>query len=124
MKKMVVINLVLLTLLSCSQGIELNRVKGIHGPNAPKVTEQGVVFSILAPDAVLVTIAGNFNGWNHIATPLTKGNDGVWKITIPLPKNQKYLYQFVVDGYWIADPDNPKVENSGEGPVYSVIEVR
>ena len=33
----------------------------------------------------------------------------------------KYLYQFVVDDEWINDPDNPQLEDSGNGGPASVI---
>lgn len=108
----------------CSQSVNLNRVKGIIGPNAPIISEKGVLFKILAPEAVLVTIAGNFNGWNSLTTPLDKSTNGIWSILLPLPKGQKYYYKFVVDGYWIADPDNPDTENASGSGVLSIVNVK
>ncbi len=113
--------IMLILLLSCSETLNLNRVKGIRGSFAPVVTGEGVIFSILAPGASFVTIAGNFNGWNSQTTPMTKKIGGVWTITLPLEKKRKYNYMFVIDGYWVADPDNPVTENNGNGSVNSVI---
>ena len=103
--------------------LDLNRTKGIRGEYAPKVTDKGVVFSMKMPEATLVTIAGSFNGWNPRVTMLTADN-GIWTITLPLKKGQKYLYKFVVDGYWIADPDNPDTVSDGYGGANSVVAVK
>jgi len=39
---------------------------------------------------------------------------GAWLCRVDLPAG-KYLYQFVVDDEWINDPDNPALEDSGNG---------
>lgn len=109
---------------SCSQTLNLNRVNGIKGPNAPVIEGSSVLFRLDAPGASLVTIAGNFNGWNSQTTPLEKGTNGIWSIQLPLPAGQKYYYKFVLDGYWLADPDNPNTENSPGGGVLSIINLK
>lgn len=35
------------------------------------------------PGAVLVSLAGEFNGWHRHSHPLTRGADGVWELFIP-----------------------------------------
>lgn len=97
------------------------RYTGVTGPHAPKVTDKGVLFQLEAPEAVLVTIAGQFNGWNPDATALTKGADGVWSITLDLKKGIKQRYKYLVDGIWIPDPENPATEPDGFGSINSVI---
>ena len=96
--------LVLLSLVSCTQSVKLNRVLGIKGPNYPRVENNKVIFSIKAPDASVVTIAGNFNGWNPQVTALSHLTNQVWSIALPFKPGKKYYYKYVVDGYWIADP--------------------
>jgi 1,4-alpha-glucan branching enzyme len=108
-------------LAACAPGIQLNRVKGVRGEYAPVHTADGVRFSIKAPEAELVTIAGNFNGWNSYATELEKGAEGIWSIVIPLQQDRRYYYKFLVDGFWIADPDNPDTVSDGHGGVNSII---
>ena len=66
-----------------------------------------------------VALAGSFNGWDsrHL---LCEKDDGRWVCRVDLPAG-KYLYQFVVDDEWITDPDNPILEDSGNGGVASVL---
>ena len=66
-----------------------------------------------------VMLAGSFNGWDSRHTRCGKAGT-VWLCRIDLPPG-KYLYQFVVDDDWINDPDNPLLEDSGNGGVASVI---
>lgn len=124
MKILPVILLLMFTAASCSQTVRLNRAENIRGPYAPEVRTDGVLFRISAPQSVLVTIVGNFNGWNSQATELKKDAKGVWSVTLPLNQGKKYQYKFVVDGYWVADPDNPDTENNGSGSVNSVLVIK
>jgi len=60
-------------------------------------------FSLSAPRAKSVFIAGNFNQWNQSSHPLKKNKQGIWKSSIPLEPGQ-YEYRFFVDGEWQNDP--------------------
>lgn len=66
-----------------------------------------------------VTLAGSFNAWDSQHT-LCGHDTGGWVCRIDVPAG-KYLYQFVVDDNWINDPDNPLLEESGNGGMASVI---
>jgi 1,4-alpha-glucan branching enzyme len=69
-------------------------------------------FSLSAPRATSVFIAGNFNQWNLSAHPLKRGKKGVWKISLTLGPG-RYEYRFLVDGEWQNDPNSPSlVENA------------
>ncbi len=72
----------------------------------PKATPNGVEFSIYAPYAESVFVAGDFNNWNTSQLPLKKDQLGVWKRVIYLPPG-RYEYKFIVDGEYVADPMNP-----------------
>jgi len=61
-------------------------------------------FSLSAPQAKSVFIAGNFNQWNLSSHPLKQDKNGVWKISLPLGPG-RYEYRFLVDGHWQNDPD-------------------
>ncbi|MCX7881744.1 MAG: isoamylase early set domain-containing protein [Brevinematales bacterium] len=112
-------------LVACgSSTVNLLRAKGIRGKYAPLVRENSVTFALDAPEAEIVTICGTFNGWNPESTPLTRGEDGVWRITLTLTRGKKYVYKFVMDGYWLADPENPDVEPDGSGGYNSVVVVK
>ena len=69
--------------------------------------------------AHVVTLAGSFNGWDSQHYLCGKAS-GAWVCRVDLPAG-KYLYQFVVDDEWINDPDNPALEDSGNGGRASVI---
>ncbi len=62
-------------------------------------------FTLLAPQAVSVFLAGDFNQWNTSSHPLRRGKDGKWKISLSLNPGQ-YQYRFWVDGEWQNDPDS------------------
>lgn len=89
---------------------------------APTVGPEGVTFRIEAPEAVLVTIAGQFNGWDGKATALTKNEAGLWSVTLPL-RPGKHRYKFLIDGAWLPDPANPAHEADGFGHYNSIVEV-
>jgi len=72
----------------------------------------------------VVTIAGNFNGWNRQAAPLTESTNGVWSIALPFKAGEKYYYKFLVDGYPLADPDNPDTVPDGFGGRNSVFDMK
>lgn len=106
------------------EGINLNRVMGIMGPYAPLMTDDGILFRVYVPEATFVTIAGSFNGWSDWTTPMTDDGTGVWSITVDLDEGKKYQYKYVVDGFWIADPDNTNATPDGYGGVNSIIDLR
>ena len=70
-------------------------------------------------EAHVVALAGSFNGWDSQHTLCGK-EAGRWVCRVDLPAGH-YLYQFVVDETWINDPDNPRVEDSGNGGTASVV---
>jgi len=50
-----------------------------------------------------VMVVGDFNGWSHDATPMTRGNDGVYRVSVEMPEGV-HMYKFIVDGRWVNDP--------------------
>ncbi len=73
-----------------------------------------VTFSIKKPAAKEIMLAGDFNGWDQKSTPLKKGNDGTFSLTMPL-KPGRYNYKFIIDGNWTADP----AATETSGPPYN-----
>ena len=61
-------------------------------------------FSISAPQAKSVYIAGDFNQWNPSSHPLRIDDKGIWRISIALNPGQ-YEYRFLVDGELQNDPN-------------------
>lgn len=56
-------------------------------------------------NAKAVSIVSDFNNWNMFGTPLAKINGG-WKCQLDL-KPGRYLYKYIIDGEWTADPATP-----------------
>jgi hypothetical protein len=79
---------------------------------------------VLQPDAMSVALAGDFNGWDPMRTPLEQTSTGAWTVTIPLAPG-RYEYMFVVDGkQWIADPFAVEQSDDGFGSTNAVLDVR
>mgnify|MGYP000439288294 CR=1 FL=1 len=56
------------------------------------------------PNAVSVTLAGEFNDWKTEELPLKKLKSGDFKIELDLPIGSKYEYRYFVDhAIWIND---------------------
>ena len=51
-------------------------------------------------------LVGEFNNWDVQATPMQRGDDGVWRVQLVLPRGL-YRYKFMVDGIWRCSPDAP-----------------
>jgi hypothetical protein len=66
-------------------------------------------------NAKSVSIVSNFNNWNMFGTPLEKVSGG-WICKLDL-KQGRYLYKYIIDGDWTADPKTPtdKLLMDGEG---------
>jgi len=80
---------------------------------APAVTPDGVIFTIEAPHAAQVQLAGDFNDWTPDGCEMELAGR-VWKKLLKLPPG-RYRYRYVVDGRWQTDPRNAAVEPSPFG---------
>jgi chromosome partitioning protein len=86
---------------------------------APAVTPNGVTFTIEAPAASHVQLAGDFNDWSPDASEM-EAVGLVWKKTLKLPPG-RYRYRYLIDGQWQNDPHNAAVEPSPFGGLDSVL---
>jgi 1,4-alpha-glucan branching enzyme len=68
-----------------------------------KPTHSPTQFSFEAAATQQVSLAGNFNGWDTKTTPMQKGRDGIWRVSVPLQPG-RYEYRFYADGVWRDDP--------------------
>ncbi len=90
--------------------------------NSPQINpDKTFTLRFRAPNAKEVVAIGEIDGKDH---PMTKGDDGVWTVTIgPLP-HDVYNYQFRVDGIVAMDPANPSVKlGFGAFPPANLVEV-
>lgn len=83
-------------------------------PKPEPVKLWDIDFSLRAPAAGKVYVAGDFNAWNQTATPLVKRPNGDWVVRVQL-KAGTYKYKYIVDGKWTADPDNPERSQDSYG---------
>jgi len=92
------------------------------------VPQQGQIVTVTmklhAPEAHHVAVAGTFNKWKVDANVLTKQENGVWTISIPL-KPGEYSYMFIVDGKaWVTDPNAETYSDDGFGNKNAVVRVK
>ncbi|MDD3375546.1 MAG: AAA family ATPase [Candidatus Omnitrophica bacterium] len=88
-----------------------------------KVKDFGfVLFSLDAPEAKSVYVAGDFNNWYVDESCRMKQNEGIWTASLKL-RPGKHQYRFIVDGRWQEDPDNPNRAENAFGDANSVVEV-
>ena len=67
-----------------------------------------------------VLLAGSFTDWQPVG--MTRRKDGAFVASVRLPRGT-YQYKFVVDGTWIADPDNDYRAPTSFGAANSVVYV-
>ena len=93
-------------------------------PPGPMAASQILVeFSLEAPDATTVAVAGDFSGWATDFLLEDADGDGIWTGRIPIsPGLHKYM--FVVDGTeWITDPRAQRYADDGFGNRNAVLAV-
>ena len=86
----------------------------------PSTTNKSATFTIYSPAETDVAIAGTFSDWQPQA--MTKGQDGLWRITLQLIPGI-YEYRFLVGAQWQDDPNNPRRTPNGYGGFNSICEV-
>jgi 1,4-alpha-glucan branching enzyme len=82
-----------------------------------------VDFSLHAPEAREVFLAGNFNLWNTQSLPMKKDKNGNWKCEVPLAPG-RYEYKFYLDGNWFEGSTGAEQISNSFGTQNFVLEVR
>jgi enterochelin esterase-like enzyme len=77
-------------------------------------------FELDAPEAKAVFYAGEITQWDQHMLPMQRGADGKWRLAVDLGPGQ-WLYKFVVDGRWIADPGPADRDADGQGGEHSFV---
>ncbi|MBQ7554246.1 MAG: esterase [Bacteroidaceae bacterium] len=90
-----------------------NFSRGAQQIVSPEVKGDSVTFRLNANYATVVNLYGNWMANYTDVVPLTKGNDGVWEVTIAAPEPEIYTYNFIVDGVSVNDPRNYMVQRDG-----------
>jgi enterochelin esterase family protein len=95
--------------------------------NSPDVRDDNTVtFRLKAPAAKEVKLAGvailTALGRTNTPLPFTKGDDGIWTLTVGPLRPDMYIYNLNVDGVSMADPNN-SVAGFTAMPPYSTLVV-
>lgn len=92
-----------------------------QGP--PEAARVYVQFSVEAPEARSVAVAGDFTGWTPRQVLQDVDGDGVWTGRVPLqPGVHEYMY--VIDGErWVTDPRAERYVDDGFGNRNAVLAV-
>jgi 1,4-alpha-glucan branching enzyme len=74
--------------------------------------------------ALSAVLAGEFNGWSLLETPMKKLKDGSFSVTVSLPAGQSYRFRYVLDGgVWVNDPHADSYAPNEYGEENSVLTI-
>lgn len=97
--------------VNARRAVELARTEqhtlNVVGCKPPRVDNGRLLFIFHDDVAESVAVAGDFNGWSEVATPLKRNGDGLWSTEIVFSRAGRFEYKFIVDeSRWIEDPSN------------------
>lgn len=96
---------------------------GLLEEHFPDSEARAVRFEYFNLDAREVLVAGSFNDWQPLATPMTNLHGDRWSAELRL-KPGHYEYRFVVDGQWMDDPMAACFVANPFGSLNCVLEVK
>jgi len=81
-------------------------------PRSPEIhSDRTVTFRLLAPNATDVIVNGDWDNGRNLK--MTKGDGGVWSMTVGPLAPQLWGYWFSVDGVKVLDPGNAETQRDG-----------
>ncbi len=87
---------------------------------ATTAVAEPVAFQVHAPQARQVYLAGEMTDWDKGKRAMEKTAEGRWSIKVDLAPGQ-WVYKFVVDGQWMADPSHADRDADGRGGEHSFV---
>ncbi len=78
----------------CGKNYDAEKFFGVHSINGKN--EKTYCFRVWAPNAVSVSVVGDFNNWNRMISPMKKIDDGVWEVFLT-NLNQFDAYKYSVE---------------------------
>jgi serine protease AprX len=113
-------------IVNASRAVELATTEqhalNVVGCSPPRVENGKLAFVFHDDNASSVSIAGNFNGWDRLATPLKRDASGLWSTEIVVTKAGRFEYKFIVNGQrWLEDPSNGMKTPDNHGGLNSVL---
>jgi serine protease AprX len=112
--------------VNASRAVELARTEqhtlNIVGCNPPRVENGRLTFVFHDDAAKSVSVAGDFNGWDQLATPLKRNVTGLWSTEIVVTQKGRFEYKFIVNGQrWLEDPSNGMKTPDNHGGLNSLV---
>ena len=107
-------SLVMATGALCAQELTNFAFWGQKPVVSPEVQNDSVTFRLKADYATVVKLSGSWmpNPWGD-TIDMTRGENNVWEVTIPLPEPEIYTYNFIADGVSVNDPQNVMDQRDG-----------
>ena len=94
----------------------------VVGCSPPRVENGRLLFVFHDDTAASVSVAGDFNDWNQLATPLKRDNSGLWSTEVLVTATGRFEYKFIVNGQrWLEDPSNGMKTPDHHGGLNSVL---
>ena len=94
----------------------------VVGCSPPRVENGRLTFVFHDDAAASVSVAGDFNGWDQLATPLKRDESGLWSTEIVVTATGRFEYKFIVNGRrWLEDPSNGMKTPDNHGGLNSVL---
>jgi enterochelin esterase-like enzyme len=109
------IGIAALLLMSTAINLQAQEISAMQAPKvvSPEIADdRSVTFRVLSESASSITMNGSWMGFGQ-TLPLTKGEQGVWSITIDPLESSMYHYNFFIDGVAAIDPTNPHALRDG-----------
>lgn len=99
-----------------------NHALNVVGCKPPRVENGRLMFIFHDDNAHSVSVAGDFNEWSDVATPLKRNDSGLWFTEIAVPRPGRLEYKFIVNGrQWFEDPSNGMKAPNNYGGLNSVL---
>jgi len=114
------VNKVAITILFASLALAQRAPRPSRNVSPDVLPDHRITFRVSAPKASEVSL--RFGEGNPKTHPMTKGENGVWTVTIGPLEPEIYTYSFVIDGAKAIDVANPIV-NIGAAIGSSVVEI-
>jgi serine protease AprX len=112
--------------VNAKRAVELAKTEqhalNVVGCKPPRVENGRLLFVFHDDEATSVAVAGDFNRWDRLATPLKRNGSGLWTTEILVSSAGRFEYKFVVDEKrWIEDPSNGMKAPDNFGGLNSVV---
>jgi hypothetical protein len=89
----------------------------------PVISSDGrVTFTYRGAPGGIVTVAGSFNQWDPFVHVLDEIDDGVYSLTLRLPRGSHYYY-LLENGRKRLDPSNEEIRRDSEGQLVSCFHI-